>query len=887
MRNIFRRQQLVDEVTRELDAHLEMLTSRYIDSGMAPAEAREAATRQLGNTTLVRENVYEMNSIRWLDTLAQDVRHALRVFARNPSFAAVVVLTLALGIGANLAIFSVVHGVLIKRLPYVAPDEIYSVEIVIPERRDQMASLPATVQTFRDWRAATSVFSNISALRPWEANLTGDGEPERVGGARVSANFFAFLGLPMAQGRPFLAEEETPGQERVVVISDRLWRARYAADPAVVGRTIAINGEGHLVVGIAPASLLVPTGPRLHVLIPFGSRVDIWKPIAPTATELREESWDHGVLVRLPDKASLEQGAQQFAAILNERVRREMPGINTKAAIQFVPIRETYAGKVRLRLLLILAASSLLLLTACASIANVFMARVASRANEFATRVALGAGRGRILSQTLTEAILLASCGGGLAAILATYGARGFAALGPDELRLMTDTSVNLPLLLFGVTVTLVTGVVCGIVPAWQACRRDSRVELREAARSAIGGHRAARSRRILVGLEAALATLLLASSGLLLHSFINVITADRGYEVERVLTVDLSLFGQRYSNAAARRAFYAELLERVRALPGVVAAGAINNLPAVSATDGTSRAILYASDTSLQNVVLARPVAMIRSVTEGYFSASGSLLLAGRFLTDGERTPVAVISVALASRLWPGEPATATVGRSIRQGGDFREPLVTIVGVTAEARPAGLDRDPAPAIYRPYAQWASGPMTLVLRNSQEPVALASVIRSAIRQMDPNLPVLDMRTMREIVSSTLAERRFQMLMTSLFGLVALLLGVVGVYGVVSYNVACRTRDIGLRMALGAERSDVLRWIFSTGMHPVLLGVAAGLFAAVAVAVSLRGLLFGITPADPLALSSVALVLLLTSGLACYLPARRAAALNPIEALRHE
>ena len=887
LRFLSRRQQISDEVTQELASHLDLLTSRYIESGLTPVEARRAATRQLGNITLVRENVHEMNSIRWLDTLAQDVRHALRVFARNPAFAAVVIATLALGIGANVAIFSVVSGVLLKPLPYAAPDEIYSVQVVIPERRDQIPSLPATVQTFRDWRSATTVFSAITSLRPWEANLTGDGEPERIGGAQVAADFFAFLGVPMAHGRGFLAEEETPGQERAVVISDRLWRVRYAADPSVVGRTIAVNGEGHVVVGIAPASLLVPTGGKLHALVPFAPRIDIWKPIAPTTTELKNESWDHGVLVRLPEGRSLEQGGQQLAAVLNERARREMPGVDTAAVIQFVPIRETYSGAVRLRLLLILAASSLLLLTACASIANLFMARVASRANEFATRVALGAGRARILSQALTEAILLAGCGGAIAAILATYGARLFASFGPDDVRLMADTRVNLSWLLFGVTVTLATGVVCGIVPAWQAYRRDSAVDLREAARNTVGGQQAARLRRMLVAIETALATLLLGSAGLLLHSFVNVTRADRGYFVERVLTVDLSLFGQQYASAKGRATFYGELLGRIRALPGVVSAGAISNLPAVSASVGASRPILYATDTNFQQVVLARPVAMIRSVTADYFSASGSVLLAGRHLAETEQAPVAVISESLARRLWPGDAPAATIGRSIRQGGNLSEPLVAIVGVTAEARPAALDREPPPTVYRPYGQWASGPMTLVVRTAQEPTLLSSAIRSEIRSMDANLPVLDIRSMREIVSSTVAERRFQLVLTALFGLVSLLLGVVGVYGVVSYNVARRTRDIGLRMALGAERSDVMRWVFSSGMQPVLLGVAAGLAATVGTAISLRSLLFGITPADPVSLASVALVLLLTSGLACYLPARRAAALNPIEALRHE
>jgi predicted permease len=885
LRYVFQRRHLDDEVAAELASHLEMLTERYVAAGMDPIEARRHATRQLGNTTLVREDVREMNSIRWLDTLVQDVRYAFRTFARNPSFVAVVVVTLALGIGANVAIFSVVHSVLLKPLPYVAPDELYSVDIVVAERREQIPSIPVSVQVYQEWRAAQTVFQGISAVRPWEANLTSDGDPERVGGARVSTNFFSLLGVSMARGRDFQVAEEQPGNERVVVISDALWRTRYGSDANALGRTILINGEPHTIVGVAPPSLLVPTGSRLHPMIPMAPRVDIWKPIAPTPAELKGESWDHGVLVRLPHDASLEQGRHQLEAMLNERLHREMPNVEAHASIQAVPIREIYSGKIRLRLLLILAASSLLLLTACASITNVFMARVASRAEDFATRVALGAGRWRILSQTLTEAVLLAAIGGAIAIVVAQYGARLFSAFGPDDLRQMADAPLNVTLLAFGLAVSLATGITCGVVPAWQAYRSDAAIELRESARSALGGRRAMRLRRILVGVETALATLLLASAALLLQSFSQVMRADRGYEVERVLAADVSLFGERYSTAAGRSAFYTTLIEKVRGVHGVSAAGAISNLPALSgAGDGASRTILYGTDPIMGKVALERPVASIRSVAGSYFAASGTSLRAGRLFADVEQSQVAIISQALADRLWPGEPASALIGRPIRQS-NVANALVEIIGVAADTHPGSLDRNPVPIVYRPYRQWASGPMTLVVRTEQAPDLLMPAIRSEVKAMDPNLPITDMRTMQAIVSSTVAQRRFQMLMTAAFALVALLLGSVGVYGVVSYNVACRTRDIGLRMALGAERLDVARWIFSTGMRPVIAGLVVGLVAAIATATSLRSLLFGVAPTDPVSLIGVAATLLFTSGLACYLPARRAASLDPIVALR--
>ena len=879
------RQRLNRETAEELRTHLELLTERYVDSGMTPAEARQAAARQLGNVTLVREDVHVMNSVQWLDVLINDLTYACRVVARNPAFALVVVATLALGIGANSAILSVAHAALLKPLPYERPGEIYGVQVVIPERA-AFGTLPVTVQAYFEWRAAKTDFTAMGVVRPWEASVTGDGEPERLGGARVSANFFSLLGVPIARGREFSANEEQPGNENVVVLSDGLWRRRYAADEAVIGKTIMLNGRPHLVIGVAAPSLLVPTGTQLHALLPFAPRVEIWKPIAPTARELEGETWDHGMLARLSPAATPEQGRQQLERILNEMIRTRLPDVKTHLAIQLVSLREIYAGRIKLRLLLVLAASTLLLLTACASIANVLLARVASRANELATRIALGAGRGRIVSQILTEALVLAVLGGSIGAVIAVVGTRILAAYGPDDLRGYTDLPLNARSLGFALAVSVLTGLACGIVPAWQACRRDVVTHLRDGGRNSVGARDAGRARQILVGIEMSLATVLLASAGLLLHSFVRVMTTDRGYEVDRILAVELSLFGQRYSAAEARTAFYNDLLESVRALPRVAAAGAVSHLPALSVSDGGSQTVFYPTDTDFRNLVMARPVAVIRSATSGYFQASGVPLLAGRLLTDQEPAPVAVISASLASILWPGELPGAILNRQFRQG-NTTGPLIEVVGVVTDARPGSLDREPPPVIYRPYRQWASGPMTVVVRASQDPTSLSVDVRAAIRRLDPNLPIASMRTLREILSSTVAPRRFQMTLMTLFAVVALLLGAVGTYGVVSYGVVCRTREVGLRMALGARRADVLQWVILTGLRPVLVGVATGLVAAIAAASAMRGMLFGVTPLDPLSLGVVVTVLVLTAALACYLPARRAARLDPIVALRHD
>jgi predicted permease len=792
---------------------------------------------------------------------------------------------MSVGIGANVAILGLVHAALIKPLPFAQPDQIYSVEIVVPERREQIPSLPASVQTYFRWRSEPSPFAALAAVRPWEASLSGDGDPERVGGARISANFFSLLGVAMAHGRDFAPGEEQPGRERVVVISDALWRRRYGGDAAVIGRTILINGENHVVIGVAPPTLLTPASTQLHPLLMFAPRIDMWKPIAPTAAELAGESWDHGVLARLPDAGALESGRWRLQIVLNELIRAQEPDAKSTVEVRLVPIREVFAGSARPRLLLMLAAAALMLLTACASIANVFLARVVGRTGEFATRVALGASRARILGHTLCETLLLALLAGAAGGLVGAWGARLLALWGPDDVRALGGAGPY-PLLLFAAGVSLITGLACGIVPAWRACRHDPGTALHEAARAGIGGGRSGRLREALVSVEMALATLLLACAGLLLHSFVNVMAGDRGYEVERVLAMDLSLSGERYASAAGRAAFYRELIDGIRVLPGVAAAGAISYLPAVSPTDGPSRTVFHPADADFQRLVLERPVAMVRSITAGYFAAGGTAIRAGRALTDNEPAPVAVISESLSNRLWPGETAGAAIGRRVRQG-DVTGPLLEVVGVAADAHPGGLDRDPAPAIYRPYAQWASGPMTLVIRTAQDPARLASAARGAVWRLDGALPIAAIRTMRQIVAATVAPRRFQMLLVAVFAVMALLLGAVGAYGVVNCAVTSRTREIGLRMALGAVRADVMRWVIAGGMRPVVVGMAVGLAGAAAAAGALRSMLFGIAPVDPISFAIVVAVLLGSSGLACYVPARRAAALDPMTALRHE
>jgi len=584
--------------------------------------------------------------------------------------------------------------------------------------------------------------------------------------------------------------------------------------------------------------------------------------------------------------ATAERGRQQLQAMLNRSIRATAPEFKGELTTRLVPVREIYSSKVRPRLLLIFAASGLLLLIACTNIANLFLARVASRATELATRIALGAGRARLVSHLLVESLLLSVLGG----IVGAWGAHVAVGLlianGPAELGNLSAPSLNLAALWFALAASLGTGVLCGALPAFHVWRKDPAAVLQEAARAALGGRGAARLRQAFVAVEVTFGTALLVSAGLLLHSFINVMGTDRGYIIERVLSVDLGLFDARYAPGPRRVAFFRELTRRVQALPGVVAAGAIGGLPAGSGEFMATQTIFYVTDNNPPAVAMQRPVAVIRSVTPGYFAASGTNLLAGRFFDETEQVPAAIISESLAKRFWPGEPMAAIVGHVLRHG-DFNGRPVTVAGIVADTRPGSLDREPAPEVYRPQTQRAGGTMSLVIRTAQDPAALASAVRAEIRKMDPNLPIPAIRTMREILFQAVAERRFQMALTVLFALAALCLGAIGIYGVVSYSVECRTRDIGLRIALGALRSDVIRWVFAIGLRPVLVGLIAGLFVAAAIGRALRSLLYGIAPTDPVSFGIVATILLTTALLACYLPARRAAKLDPTTALRHE
>jgi predicted permease len=878
---LLRKSYMEDRLDAELRHHFERQVADNLRRGMPEEEARRAARLEFGGLDQVKE---DCRDAQWVESTLQDIRFALRTLRRSPGFAMAAIGTLALGIGANTAIFSVVYAVLLKPLPYAKPDGLVTISTYIPQMRERFPSLPMRATDFVEFSRSNTVFSGMSAIAPADCNLTGTGEPERLSGARVSANLLTLLGTDPERGRGFLPEEDQTGRDRVVVISHELWLRRFGGDPGILNRTLSLDGQPYRVVGIMPAGFLFLTGKQLHPLVVLGPRIDIWKPMAFTQDELTSEgSWNWGAIARLKPGVTMAVAGQQLDAIAQtivQRLRRQLPDLAFDLRTQILPIREVFSGNVRQGLVVLLGAVGLLLAIGCVNLANLLLARMTNRGREFAARAALGAPRRRLLRQLLTESLAISALGGAAGLVVAWWGTSLLVSFAPTDLPAAQLLHLNAPVLLFTMAASLLTGVAFGLVPAFETARGDLHEQLKEGSRGATGSVRARYLRRALVTVEVALSTGLLAVAGLLLHSFVRVMNVDKGFTDEKVLSAQLSLAGKHFNDRQAAD-FYRQLVDRVRALPGVAAAGAVTALPL---TDESMTRMIYLETDTQES--LDRPVAGFRVVTPGYFATMGIQLLAGRFLRDQEPAPAAVIGATLARHLWPGEPVANAVGKRVATDGP-KAGMVTIVGVAGDVRMGALERDPMPVFYRPHSQFASRDMTVVVRTVQEPQALAAAVRAETWTLDRDLPIPTMKTMREIVSASVAQRRFQTMLVALFAALSLVLALVGIYGVTSYSVARQTQEIGLRMALGAQGSNVLRSVLVQGLQPVVVGLVFGLIAARLGAVTVRSFLFGIGPLDPLALGGVACILLCAAALACYLPARKASRLDPVIALRCE
>jgi putative ABC transport system permease protein len=804
-----------------------------------------------------------------------DLRQTVRGLWRDRSFSITVILSLALGIGANTAIFSLVDGVLLRPPSYRQPERLVSASQIIPKFAKMYPDLPLNLGILMEWRKDARSFDGIAAARPDSANLTGAGEPELVGAARVSANMFRLLGVEPHVGRSFLDAEDEAGQARVAMLADSVWRRRFHADPSVVGRDVMLDGAAYRVVGILPAGFLFPSAGGLFQ----NSRraVEVYRPLRYEADDLRLRMGDfnYWVTARLRPGVSIPQATAELNAV-QASISARLPD-NLDLHARMTPVVEQLVGRVRSGLVLLMAAVGAVLLVLWVNLANLSLVRAAGRARDAAIRTALGASSGRMVRQSLVESLLLCLTGGLLGTALAWWGVRALVAAAPVDLPRLGEVRVDLRVLLFALGVSVAAGVVLGVLPALRSAAAAPFEILKSASRSNTEGRGGLRLRNVLVTLEVGLSVALLVTAGLLAASFLRVMHVDRGFEVERVLALDLSLPTAKYVKLADRGVFFDRVLERVRRQPGVESVTTISALP----LQGETWIDIVGREND-PRPLLERPSTNVRMVGPGYFQMLHIPLRQGRDVAERDRgRHVAVISAGLAGKVWPGQDA---LGRKLANGND--EPM-EVIGITPDIRSTSLDHDPVSIMYVPYWQKPQSAGSLLVRTRTDPAAMGAALRQAVWDVDGDVPIPQIRTLEQVMSASVAQRRFQMLLIGLFAAAALALAAIGTYGVVAYAVGRRRAELGIRMALGASRGDVLAMVLRQGMMPVLAGLAGGAAAALALGSYVASLLFEVSPRDPAAFAAASGVLLAVSAAACLLPAHRATRVNPVEALRFE
>jgi putative ABC transport system permease protein len=811
-----------------------------------------------------------------MQTLWQDLRYGLRTLARKPGFTIVAIIALALGIGANTAIFSVINSVLLRPLAYHDPAALVVINHDYPK-----INLKASVSAigYTHYRDNAKSFEAVAAVTGGGFNLTGGGDPEQVSGSMVTHNFFSALGAGAMLGRVFLAEEDQPGKNKVVALSHAFWQRRFGGDPGIVNKAITINDESYTVVGVMP--------PGFQFGRELGRVVDLWTPIAFTREQLdynRLTNENLFVIARLKPGVGIGQAQAELDAIATNLRQQYMPGADrSNWGLTTQSFSELVVGDIRQALWILMGIVGLVLLIACANVANLLLARAADRQKEMAIRTALGAGRRRVIRQLLTESALLAVIGGALGLALAWFGIGALVKVNQVQIPRVNEIGVDWRALVFTLGVSLLTGVVFGLVPALQASKADLHETLKEGGRTGSGGSRAW-IRNTLVALEMALALVVLISAGLLIRSFWRLQQVNPGFAPQNTLAMSLALPATKYKEPAQRANFYKEALQRIRALPGVQSAGAVSNLP--MSGDNSSGSFRIEGRDVPQGQSL--PHGDRWAATTDYFSTMKIPVVRGRFFDDRdtmESLPVAIIDEAMARKYWPDEdPLGKRISfQSVNGNRIWRE----IVGIVGHVRHRGLEGESRVQYYIPHSQTQNAFMSLVVRANVEPTSLTGAARGAIGGLDNDLPVFRVKTMEQFVSDSMAQRRFAMTLVGIFAAVAMALACVGLYGVLSYSITQRSHEIGIRMALGASPADVLRLVVGQGMLLALAGVALGGVAAFLLTRLMANLLFGVTASDPLTFATIALSLTLVALAACLAPALRATRVDPIEALRYE
>jgi putative ABC transport system permease protein len=869
---LFRRTDLDSDLDEELRSHIARHADDLERSGLPRPEAERRAHIAFGAVEKAKENVREQRPGFLLETLAGDIRFALRILRKNPAFTAVAILTLALGIGANTAIFSVVDAVLLRPLPYSQPEHLVTVS-ECNHPYDQATKNEVAPGNFLDWRTRNDVFEQIGAVSLPGFSLTGVDQPERVLGAATSAGMLRLLGLHPALGREFEASDDKYGAAPVIMLTHALWKHRYGSDPRILGKTIHLDTKPYTVVGVLPAGLAFPQ-----------PHVQLWVPLEQTVAP-HEMRWyaSHylDVYARLKSGVTLAQASEEMSRIAAQ-IKREQPESNGGAAVLVLNLQDDVAGAIRPALLTLLVAVGFVLLIACVNVANLLLVRATSRGKELATRIALGASKARLIRQMLTESVLLSFAGGCAGLLVASWTTRLLLALRPESLPQFNTIETDGRVLLFTLGVSVFTGLLFGLLPAFRSSAINLSPALHATSRSATPSRSMKRLRNLFVAAEIAISLVLLAGAGLTIRSFLHLRNTDLGFRSDHIVTARISIPSDKYSKDEQVVSFYDQVLQRIRNTPGVESAAMVSFLPLTGHNFDNSFDIVGRPPHPPDN----RDYALVRFIDSQYFSVLGIPLLSGRGIGEHDRlgsSRAVVLSESMARRYWPkGRPIGEHL---VVYLGEDQSPW-EVVGIVGDVR-TSIAEEPLPTMYFPYAQMPYRFMVLTVRTHGDPQSMIENIRNTVLAIDTDQPIFQTRTLAELIDSNLVPWRFSMMLLCMFAAVALLLAAAGIYGVMSYLVAQRIHEVGVRIALGAQSSDVLRLVVGDGAKLALIGLIFGLLASVALTRLMSNLLFQVSATDPLTLSVVALVLTVVALAACYVPARRAIRIDPMIALRHE
>lgn len=876
IRSLAARRRADHELDKELRFHLQQQIDENLARGLAPDEAHYAALRKVGGLTKIQEECRDMRRINYIENIIQDLRYAVRTLVNNPAFTAVMVLTLALSIGANSAIFSVIDGVLLKPLPYHEPNRLVRVHV-------SNATFPKfrlNPFDFLDYRARNRSFETLAGFVRSDVQLSGIDQPERLAAVRITAGYFHMLGLQPALGREFEIKDELPAGARQVILSNRLWQRRFSSDPNILGRKIVLDTLPFTVVGVMPPG--VEHVGNDHQTLAQGETVDAWYPFTFTGNPANRGAHYLDGIGRLKNGVSPSAAKAEMDA-LAAQIGREHPGFFDNWRVRLIPLYEEVVGKSERLLLVLMGAVGFVLLIACANAANLLLARATARTREIAVRSALGAGRYRLIRQMLTESLLISLVGAVIGVVIAEVGVRTLVALLPPDFPRAHAIHVDATVFGFTFAIALITGLLFGLAPALQSAGGDLVQALRESGRSTTGSSRQLHLRSLLVVAEVSLAFVLLIGAGLMMRSFLTLLHTDPGFQAEHVLTAGISLPQQQYPKSPEIISFYDRLVKNLATLPGVRYAGAGSDVPWTGYNENLTFFVEGRKGTSTSS-----SRARFHCATSDYFLATGIPLVRGRFFNerDTEKAPpVIIINQILARQYLPNEDP---IGKRITFTDEPKEAdWFTIAGIVGDVKDTPSSERAEAAIWFPLLQQPFSAMSLVIRAQTDPKLLVNAVREKVREIDPRLAVAQVRQLDQIAREGVATPRFTLFLVSLFAALALVLAAIGTYGVMSYSVGQRIHEFGVRMALGARPSDVRSLVVNQGLRLALLGIALGIVSALALGRVVQSLLYGIKATDPLTFAVVSAVAIAIASLACYLPARRATSVDPMIALRSE